>query len=203
MYELGLFICLIKCLMGISKLKFEEGLVGRGVLALKKKWLLWGSAHSCGDVRSVSKAESSKDHIISLLRNRLDYLFDSALSGLGLEECPKPELRESSCCLDIQESEENYALCMEVREGAEEHIHISLECDQLTIQYDKHRESIAIEEEQLMDNEAGVFRRTISLPKDADRDAITAFIERNLLTISIAKCDEAACLPRTIKIQKR
>lgn len=154
--------------------------------------------NSAGAVTPLSSA--SRDPLLQLHRE-VDRLFDEAFAGFGLSS-PRLALPSASGSawptvlrpsLDIQETEKQYRITLEVPGTEEKDIQLTLEDDLLWIRGEKRHETEQKEGQyHLVERSYGSFQRVLNLPTDADRESIQAKFRNGVLTITINKREQAA-----------
>lgn len=87
---------------------------------------------------------------------------------------------------NINESEKQFVLTMEMPGVARKDVEVSLEDDTLTIEAER---SDTVESEGLLRSEirSGKYRRTFRIGRKIDRDAISARMENGVLTVTLPK----------------
>lgn len=167
------------------------------------------SPSSSGAVASLPSA--SGDPLLQLHR-QVDRLFEEAFAGMGLS-LPRLTLPSTSASgwptllrpsLDIQETEKQYRIALEIPGAEEDDIQLTLDDDLLWIRGEKRQES---EQNQgqyhLVERRYGSFQRVLNLPADADRESIKATFKNGVLTITMDKREQAGgARGRTIAINR-
>jgi len=133
--------------------------------------------------------------------NAMDQLFDSFFYGT-------PELADkplySSFPVDVVESDSSYVLTADLAGFTDDEVDITLNDGLLTIKASKMKQAEKSEEKKeeikylLRERISREYRRSFSLPKDADREAIKASLNNGLLDLTISKKPEVK--PVSIKI---
>lgn len=107
--------------------------------------------------------------------------FGSALSEAGQGVLLKPNV-------DIEASEKEYAITVEVPGVEEDNIKLELVDNTLTIKGEKKQESEKKEKDVYrVERSYGSFQRVLSLPEDADQDNIDAQFKNGVLTITLPR----------------
>jgi HSP20 family protein len=167
------------------------------------------SPGSAGAVASLPSA--SRDPLLQLHRE-VDRLFDEAFAGFGLS-LPRLTLPGASASawqtvlrpsLDIQETDKQYRITLEVPGADEKDIQLTLEDDELWIRGEKRQETEQNDGQyHLVERSYGSFQRVLNLPADADRESIEAKFKNGVLTITMNKREQAAASKgRTIAIER-
>lgn len=106
--------------------------------------------------------------------------------------------------LDISTGASEYVITVEVPGVQEKDLRLEVTADgTLTVSGEKHRETHkGILGSGRAERSYGAFSRVLSLPDDADRDAVTAFFRNGVLTITCPRRIEAREPARQIEIQK-
>ncbi len=117
------------------------------------------------------------------------------------EEWPWPSARRGWMpALDVNETDDHYAITVELPGARREDVTVELEEGMLTIRGEKKSErEEKNEQRRFVERSYGTFSRSFSLPRDADGDRIEAAFENGVLTLTIPKSEEAK--PRTVSIK--
>ncbi len=108
-------------------------------------------------------------------------LGENALSSLTKGVMLKPNM-------DIEASDKEYLLTVEVPGVAEGNIKLELADNTLTIKGEKKQESESKEKDAYrIERSYGSFQRVLSLPEDADQDKIDAHFKHGVLTIILPR----------------
>ena len=122
------------------------------------------------------------------LANRMGRMFDDADSGdlsYGSSWVPS---------VNVEEKDEEIVLTAELPGLGEDDIHLELENNVLTISGEKRgrrEEGEAGSRYHLVERSFGSFRRSFTLPRTVDSEAITADFESGLLEVRMPKAAEA------------
>lgn len=104
--------------------------------------------------------------------------------------------------VDVVEEDERYVVSAELPGFAESDIEVTVNDNLMVISASKKADEEAKEEKEtkylLRERVEGQYKRSFNLPKDADRDDITATLKDGILNLAIAKKPEAK--PLSIKI---
>lgn len=101
--------------------------------------------------------------------------------------------------MDVAESEDAYQLVLELPGVRRDDVTITLEDGVLAITGERRREEVDGIQMRRIERRHGAFHRSIRLPERIDPDGVEATFADGLLTISVAKAEEAR--PRTIEIR--
>tara|TARA_R110001592_G_scaffold177076_2_gene417312 strand:- start:124325 stop:124876 length:552 start_codon:yes stop_codon:yes gene_type:complete len=108
-------------------------------------------------------------------------LADNPLSSLTQEVILKPNM-------DIEASDKEYTITVEVPGVAEDNIKLELADNTLTIQGEKKQESEKKDKDVYrIERSYGSFQRVLSLPEDADQGNIDARFKNGILTITMPR----------------
>lgn len=128
-----------------------------------------------------------------------DGMFRNALTNLAV---PSPSLTDLSVRMDVSETDTAYIVKAELPGVEEKDVEVTLDDGILTIAGEKHAEK---EEDgktfHRVERSYGSFRRSLSLPADADENAISAQVKHGVLKIEIGKAKEPAKTARKIDIK--
>lgn len=135
---------------------------------------------------------------INHFHNDFERLFD----GLGLARNASPAARPWQPRVDIREEATRYVIELDVPGVSSEAIDIATENGVLTIQGERRRTASADGEQQtrhsVSERPCGAFRRSFTLPEQADVSAIRASMDAGVLQVVIPKRPEQQ--PRRIEI---
>ena len=102
--------------------------------------------------------------------------------------------------LDVNETDDHYAITVELAGARKEDVTVECEEGVLTIRGEKKSEREEKKEQQrFVERRYGAFSRSFSLPRDADGEHIEATFENGVLTLTIPKSEAAK--PRTVSIK--
>lgn len=177
-----------------------------------KKWAPWNWFKKEQDSRQaaasvpVSKSEApgalpsaSLDPLLQLHRE-VDRLFDDVFRGLArpwsrlafhaVTPAWEGMLRPA---LDIQETDKQYRITLEVPGVEEKDIQVTVDDDVLWVRGEKRQEHEHKDAQyHCVERSYGSFQRALNLPEDADQDAIEATFRNGVLSITIDKRAPAA-----------
>jgi len=101
--------------------------------------------------------------------------------------------------LDVEETEDNFTLHVEVPGVKPEDVDVSIEESVLTIAGSRNfYEDKTTEGFRRVERSFGTFRRSVRLPDRVDPDAVTAEYKDGLLTVTVPKAESAK--PRRIQV---
>ncbi|MDC7220601.1 MAG: Hsp20/alpha crystallin family protein [Spirochaetales bacterium] len=134
--------------------------------------------------------------------NDVDRLFDSFFNW---NEAPKTAASRVPA-VDITESEKGYEIVAELPGFSEEELDLQVKDNLLTItaeKMEKAEKKDEADEVRYLKRERSVksFKRSFYLPKDATNESIEAVFKNGLLSLSIAKKEEAK--PMAIKVKTK
>lgn len=135
--------------------------------------------------------------ILQLYRE-IDRLFDDAFRGSGFPALAMPRLPSEwpgmlKPALDIQETDKQYKISLEVPGVEEKDIQITLDDDVLVVRGEKRQEQEKDEGGfHRVERSYGSFQRALNLPDDADQDSIKAVFKNGVLTITMDKRETSA-----------
>lgn len=143
------------------------------------------------------------------LRADIDSLFDQfnpfGRAGSGLATHPLHQMRRmGQPMMDLTETDEGYELSVDLPGVKQDDIEIKLAGDMLTISGQMQQESEETRKNVLLkERRQGSFRRSMTLPPDADDAAIAADMSDGVLKVSIPKSAEAQRAEKKIEIKSR
>lgn len=158
--------------------------------------------------RSDRPQPAAPSRSLAPLQQEMERLFDDLLAGLGLRPLRQrndgPDhmiqglLRPN---LDIATDGRNYRISVEIPGVAKDEVRLEVSDRTLTIAGEKRQEK----EEQghdfyRMERSYGAFQRLLTLPEDADQEAIKATFKQGVLTITIPRRQVAAPAMKSISI---
>ena len=162
--------------------------------------------------RAAAPAASAPVHPVMQLQREIDRLFEEAFRGFGMPSlagfpATTPSLSQAQGllrpALDIQETDKEYRISLEVPGVEEKDIQITLDDDVLYISGEKRQETEANEGGfHRIERVYGSFQRVLNLPEDADPDAIKASFRNGVLTITVGRREtRSASGARQIPVQ--
>ncbi|WP_296616040.1 Hsp20/alpha crystallin family protein [Sphingomonas sp.] len=135
------------------------------------------------------------------LRGEIDRLFEDfgqparGIFNFGSRGTPVPPM-------ELVDAGDSYRLTAELPGMTDKDVTIELTAGVLSIAGEKSESKDGEEGGCLMsERRYGAFSRQITLPKDADRDSVSASFKNGLLTVTIGKDQKAAAEKRTIAIK--
>lgn len=139
---------------------------------------------------------------VGWLRNEIDRLFEDFGRPSRAMFNFSPRAIAPSPAIELCEGEKEYRLTAELPGMGENDIEISVADNVLTISGEKKEEQEHKEEGYLLsERRYGSFRRQVPLPPDVKADAITAKFRDGVLTVTLAKDENAPSRPRKIAIE--
>lgn len=132
------------------------------------------------------------------LHREIDRLFDNVFQGFGLHAPLKPHWTSDwpgmlKPALDIQETDKQYQITIEVPGVDEKDIEITLDNDILTVRGEKRQEQEKKEGSfHRVERSYGSFQRSLNLPGNADQESVKAAYSNGVLTITIGKREVSA-----------
>lgn len=139
------------------------------------------------------------------LQKEMEQLFDDVWHSFGVpsvsrENLPTSELGSNlfghsalsdfRAKLDVAGSEKEYEVSIDIPGLSEDDIQIELNGSTLTVKGQKEEINESKEKQYYrMERSVGAFQRTLSLPEDADRSAISANVKNGLLVIKIPRTE--------------
>jgi len=130
-----------------------------------------------------------------------DGMFRNALTNLS---APAASVTDLALRMDVSETDKAYIVKADLPGVEEKDVEITLDDGILTISGEKHAET---EEEgktfHRTERSYGSFRRSLSLPPDADESAISAHVKHGVLQIEIGKTKQAQKTARKIEVQSK
>jgi HSP20 family protein len=134
------------------------------------------------------------------MRRDMDRFWDSFLEG-GLRRRPE-EGMEWTPSLDVAETKNQLVVKAEVPGMDPKDIDISLSDGVLTIKGERKQEKEEKEEDyHLIERSYGTFSRSIRLPKEVQRDKISASYKDGVLKVTLPKSEEAKKKEVKIKVE--
>jgi HSP20 family protein len=132
------------------------------------------------------------------LRDEMNRLFDFPLPGYGGGEDRLPAAWSPP--LDVFQDKDHVFVKCELPGLKKEDIHISLHENTLTLTGERKQEQkVAEGESYRSERRFGRFQRSVSVPVPVSADRVTAQYKEGILTVSLAKAEEAK--PKQIEVQ--
>lgn len=130
-----------------------------------------------------------------------DGMFRNALTNLSV---PAGSVTDMALRMDVSETGSAYIVKADLPGVEEKDVEVTLDDGILTISGEKHAEK---EEEDKtfhrIERSYGSFRRSLSLPADADEGSISAHVKNGVLKIEIGKTRQAQKTARKIEVQAK
>ena len=133
-------------------------------------------------VRTVPLYNNGFDQIDRLFSN----MFDNALSNMKVNE---GRLTDLNIALKIKENNKAYIIIAELPGLTEKEIEVTINDGVLSISGEKKEADTPREDETIHRTEIryGSFKRSLTLPSDADENKITATMKHGILSLEIKK----------------
>ena len=101
--------------------------------------------------------------------------------------------------VDIAENDDQYVITVELAGASKDDVNVEVHDGTLTIRGEKRDErEEKNEKRRYIERSFGSFARSFTLPNNADGDQVAARFQDGVLTVEIAKCDEAK--PKSIQV---
>lgn len=132
------------------------------------------------------------------LHREIDRLFDDAFRGFGFPALAMPRWPSEwpdmlKPALDIQETDKQYKIALEIPGVEEKDIQITLDNDVLLVHGEKRQEQEKKDGGfHRIERSYGSFQRALNLPGDANQDSIKAAFKNGVLTIAMDKREASA-----------
>lgn len=145
------------------------------------------------------------------LRSEMDQLFDRFTTGFGLPGLGRmlsPAWTggwrgEGLPAVDITEDATAYKLTAELPGLTEKEVEVTLSNDALTLKGEKREEHEEKNENRYVSERSyGAFQRSFPLPREVDREKVTAAFANGVLTITLPKTAEARKQEKKIEVKK-
>lgn len=130
------------------------------------------------------------EHPIMQLHREMDRLFSDAFKGFGSAAFPTMKSLERFLKpkLDIVAGDQDYTITVEVPGIDEKEVNVEIVDDTLVISGEKKQEKEEKEKDYLrMERSYGSFSRILSLPGDADQQAVKAAFKNGVLTLTLPR----------------
>ena len=183
-----------------------------------KKWIPWNwfrKEEEDGGKSVPIQRTSSEDRLpvlsgsLGRFHQEIDRLFDQAFRGFdrspfGFNRPIFSHMNDGMLkpTLDLGATDKEYTVSVEVPGVDEKDVKVEIANDTLTIRGEKKQE---IEEKEKnfyrMERSYGSFQRILSLPEDADQEAISATFKNGVLTVSMPRKASPQAHVRQIQIQ--
>lgn len=132
------------------------------------------------------------------LHREIDRLFDDAFRGFGFPAQAMPRWPSDlpdmlKPVVDIQETDKQYKISLEVPGVEEKDIQITLDNDVLMVRGEKRQEQEKKEGGfHRVERSYGSFQRVLNLPDNADQESIKAAFKNGVLTLTMDKHEASA-----------
>ncbi len=133
----------------------------------------------------------------ALVPSNIDTIFDDSFFSF-FEDSPVRR-NDWSPAVDIAETEKEYRFVFEVPGMEQKNLSISVENRTLTISGEKVSETREKEGNLRLERWFGKFSRSFTLPETADAENIGASLKNGVLTVTVAKKEEAT--PRKVEVK--
>ena len=167
-----------------------------------KKWVPWNwfrkEEEAAGTSVPVRRGKSSaQGHVdyspAAYFHREIDRMFDNFFGdwpwpdmGRNIESSLSNAMLKPT--LDLGATDKEYTIAVEIPGVDEEEIKLELAADTLTIRGEKRQEKEEKEKNYYrMERSYGAFQRVLSLPEDADQDAIRAKFKNGVLTVTMPR----------------
>lgn len=150
------------------------------------------------------------------LRNRMDRVFDDAMSGWGRPLSSRrlfdpdllggtwPASRLGNEMIDVSDSEQSVEISAELPGMKEDEVDVTLADGLLTIKGEKKVEREEKKEDYfLAERDYGSFRRSFRMPETVDDNKVAASFENGVLKVSLPKRPEAKTKQKKIPITNK
>ncbi len=145
---------------------------------------------------------------LQVFHDEIDRMFDNMFRAFGLSPLKyQNSIFDTNCDLflkprlDLSAAENEYKISIEIPGVSEKDVNIELADDTLIIRGEKKQQT---EEKNRhfyrLERSYGEFQRILSLPEDADRDAITADFKNGVLNITIPRKTGTSSASKQIEI---
>jgi HSP20 family protein len=105
-----------------------------------------------------------------------------------------------SPAMDVSENDDQFVITMELAGGTKDDVTVETDDNVLTIRGEKRNERTdESEHRRYVERSFGSFSRSFTLPANADADSVNAQFSDGVLTVEIAKREEAK--PKTIAVK--
>ena len=173
-----------------------------------KKWAPWNwfkkeqeeqrGTSSLPVQRNELSAGSGQFSPMLQLHREIDRLFDDAFRSFGMPMLSLPRLSSGlpsllKPALDIQETDKQYRIALEVPGVEDKDIQLTLDNDVLLVRGEKRQEQETKDGGfHRVERSYGSFQRALNLPADANQDTIKAAFKNGVLTITMEKREASA-----------
>lgn len=151
-------------------------------------------------------------HPLVSLRREVDRLFEDFATSLGSWPLGRslfddrawrfPRLAFSMPAVDVTESEKEYRITAELPGMNEKDIEVTISDDVLTVKGEKKEEKEETRKDyRLSERHYGAFQRSFVIPPGADAGKIAASFSKGVLTVTLAKTEQAQRKPKKVEIK--
>ena len=135
------------------------------------------------------------------LHNRIERAFNDVWSGLGGPPLSGDGQTRALAATDICETDNEIEVCVDLPGFEEKDIDLSVDDHSLTIKAETAREEEQERKGYLYsERRRGKVFRTIPLPRDVDRDKVSASYDKGVLTVRLPKTEAARTSARHIPL---
>jgi len=153
-------------------------------------------------IPSFGSREPAKSDPFTQLQHEVDRLFSEFSRGVPAMRWPFAGDGALSPTIDVSETDKALEVTAELPGVEEKDIDVTLSDGLLTIKAEKKAEKETKEKTyHLVERSYGAFRRTLSVPFDADPNKVEAQFEKGVLKVTLPKPPEVAKKARSIKIK--
>ena len=134
------------------------------------------------------------------IQDRMNKLFESALARTNFDA--EGGIGAWAPVADVYETTEGLVFCLEIPGLVQSDIDVRLENDELVVQGERAMARVGgAEQFHRVERSYGKFARRFRLPSHIDRGSVAASYDNGVLTISLAKTEEAAKSPIRVAIR--
>lgn len=156
----------------------------------------------------IPPSASAAGNPMMQLHREIDRLFDETFRGFGLRSLPKPfdwagtvEDTTFRPSLNVSSDEKSYEVSLEAPGMTKSDLSLDIKGDVLTIRGEKREEQEDRERHfYRVERRYGMFQRVLSLPDDADIDAIEASMKDGVLKVRIPRREVAEGTVKKVEI---
>lgn len=169
-----------------------------------KKWMPWNwfekEEKDTGKTVPVRREDSQDQGVafpiaLQNFHREVDRIFDQAFRGFGLSQpwldgvlWPRMADGMLKPTLDLSATDKEYTIAVEIPGVDEKDVKLEIANDILTIRGEKKHEKEEKDKNfYRVERSYGSFQRVLSLPEDADQEAVKATFKRGILTISMPR----------------
>ncbi len=153
----------------------------------------------------ANKSMRDNYHGVSRLHDDIDRLFEGFFPARQAQgSWPERQAAEADFAprLDAYGDEEKYAIHIELPGVSPDEVKIRVDDSVLTVSGEKKAELPEQATLHLRERFYGAFSRSLTLPDDADADAIRAFAKDGVLSVEIPRKKPEAAKTRTIEVRR-